>query len=64
MNFFVNVAPNLGINTYKVNEVITFEMNFMILIIESCKHQRSIKFIETHMEKIDKPNWPILIYRT
>lgn len=33
-DFFVNIAPNIGINTYKVNEAIISEVNFMVSIIE------------------------------
>ena len=33
-DFFVNIAPNIGINTYKVNETIISEVNFMVSIIE------------------------------
>ena len=55
--FLANIAPNVGINIYKVNEVITSEVNFIISIIEKCKYHQSIKAIKTHIEKKDKPNF-------
>ena len=33
-DYFANIAPNIGINTYKVNEAIISEVNFMVSIIE------------------------------
>ena len=55
--FLANIAPNVVINIYKVNEVITSEVNFIISITEKCKYHQSIKVIKTHMEKKDKPNF-------
>ena len=39
----MNITPNLGINTFKMNEDITSEVNFMISITEKCKHIRVLR---------------------
>ena len=45
--FFVNVVPNLIIDTYKVNEVMASEASFMASIIVKYIYHVSIKAIKT-----------------
>ena len=46
IELFVNIAPNLGINTYNVNEVITSKTNFVTSVIGKYLHRPSIKVIK------------------
>ena len=59
---FVNISPNLGINTHNVNEVVTSQVSFMTSIIDKYRHHPSIKAIKSHMEKIDNPNFSFMIW--
>ena len=42
----MNVVPNLNINTYKVNEVVASEANFMASVIVKYIYHVSIKAIK------------------